>query len=55
MVKVYIWTEKAERRAQELNLEERKAGTIAYCGLKLLQGGQIAQSWLKSGYVEEAD
>lgn len=30
----YAWTEKAENRAKELGLEERKAEIEAYCGYK---------------------
>lgn len=49
---MYAWTEKAESRAREIGLEERKAGQPATCGYKEV-GGQIAQAWLKSGYIEK--
>lgn len=50
----YIYTEKAEKRAKELGLEERKAGTVAMLGYEPLQGRQIAEAWKKKGYVVEA-
>lgn len=49
---MYIWTEKAEARAKELGLEERKVGQLATCGYDEVYG-QTAQAWLKSGYIEE--
>lgn len=54
-MKKYVYTEKAEKRAKELGLEERKAGTVAMFGYKPLQGGIIAEAWKKKGYVEEID
>jgi hypothetical protein len=48
---MYIWTEKAETRAQELNLEARPAGQPATCGNEPVTG-QIAQAWLKKGYIK---
>lgn len=49
----YIYTEKAEKLAKELGLEERKAGTIAMLGNKPLEGGDTAEAWKKKGYVVE--
>ncbi|WP_312694098.1 hypothetical protein [Caproiciproducens sp.] len=50
----FVWTEKAEARAQKLGLDERKAGTVAHIGKEILTDGQTAQAWLKDGYVQEA-
>ncbi len=50
----YIYTEKAEKEAKKLGLEERKAGTIARFGHQPLQGGSIAVAWKKKGYIIEA-
>lgn len=52
-MKRFIWTEKAEKRAKELGLEERKAKTVAMFGLKPLQDGPIAMVWEKHGFVIE--
>lgn len=50
---IWVWTRKAELRAKELGLEERKEGTPAYIGKDLL--GQYAPSrWIELGYVKEA-
>ena len=49
---MYIWTNKAESKAQELNLEAHQAGQLATCAGKLVNG-QIAQAWLKMGYIRE--
>lgn len=49
----YVYTEKAEKRAKELGLEERKAGTVAMFGHQPLTGGMIAQAWKKKGYIRE--
>lgn len=49
----YVFTEKAEKRAKELGLEERKAGSVAMFGHKPLTGGMIATAWKKKGYVLE--
>ena len=51
---MYVWTEKAERRAKECNLEERKAGTLAKFGGRDLIGPE-ARDWLEKGYVEWRD
>ncbi|MFQ9515305.1 MAG: hypothetical protein ACLRZ9_05705 [Eubacterium sp.] len=51
----YIYTEKAEKRAKELGLEERKAGTVAMFGGHPLQDGPIAMVWEKHGFVVEAN
>ena len=48
---MYYWTKKAEERARELGLEERKEGEIAYFGHKPLEGGMTAQAWERKGYV----
>ncbi len=53
-MKKYVFTEKAEKRAKELGLEERKAGAVAMFGGKPLDGGVIATAWKKRGYVIEA-
>lgn len=48
----WVWTKKAEDRAKELGLEERKEGTPAYMGY--LQLGMLApESWVIKGYVRE--
>lgn len=52
-MKKYIYTEKAEKRANELGLEERKAGTVAMFGGKPLKDGLTATAWEKKGYVKE--
>jgi len=49
---MYIWTNKAETKARELKLEARQAEQPATCGDQLVNG-QIAQAWLKMGYVKE--
>lgn len=49
----YLWTEKAEKRAKELGLEERKAGTVAMFGYEPLKGGMTATAWKKKGYIVE--
>lgn len=54
-MKRYIYTEKAENRAKELRLEERKAGTVAMIGGRPLQDGPIAMMWEKHGYVIETN
>lgn len=50
----YIYTEKGEKRAKELGLEERKAGTTAMLGHEPLQDGITAQAWKEKGYVARA-
>ena len=52
-MRTLIYTEKAEKRAEALGLEERKAGTVVMIGHKPLQGGMTAQAWKKKGYVIE--
>lgn len=52
-MKKYVFTEKAEKRAKELGLEERKAGMVAMFGGKPLDSGAIATAWKKRGYVIE--
>lgn len=52
-MKKYVYTKKAESRAKELGLEERKAGAPAMFGRKPLQGGPTAEAWKKKGYVVE--
>lgn len=47
----YVYTPLAERKAAELGLEPRKAGSIAYFGHEPLESGPIAQAWIKKGYV----
>lgn len=49
----FVYTEKAEQRAKELGLEERKAGTTAMYGVKPLRDGDTARAWKKKGYVKE--
>lgn len=49
---MYIYTEKAEKRAEELGLEPRRAGTVAMCG-SILLSGMIGKAWEKKGYVYE--
>ena len=55
MKKHYVYTEKAERRAKELGLDERKVVAIACLGYEPLTDGMIARAWLKKGYIKEAD
>lgn len=50
---MYVWTKKAEEVAKEMGLEPRKAGDTAKCGKDPLSG-QIAQTWLKNGYIKTA-
>lgn len=50
---MYVWTKKAEKRAEELGLETRKAGDIAMCGYSPVSG-LTAMAWLESGYIESA-
>ena len=52
-MKKYIWTAKAEIRARELGLEERKEGMPAVCGYGIV-GGQTAQAWPRMWYIQEA-
>lgn len=52
-MKKYVYTEKAEKRAKELGLEERKAGAVAMLGGKPLESGITATKWKKRGYVVE--
>lgn len=49
----YIWTVKAEQRAKELGLEERKAEHEANCGNEPVSG-QISIAWLNKGYIKGA-
>lgn len=51
----YVYTKKAELRAKELELEERKEGTTAMYGYKPLEGGPIANAWLAKGYIRKSD
>jgi len=49
---IWVWTTKAEQRAKELNLEERKENIPAWLGYELL--GQYApKEWVNKGYVKE--
>lgn len=50
-MKKYVWTTKAELEAKNRGLEKRRAGAIATCGYGYVSG-QIAQAWLKIGYIE---
>ena len=49
---MYIYTKKAEKKAKELGLEPRKAGTVAMYGSVPLSG-MIGKAWEKKGYVYE--
>lgn len=49
---IYVYTEKAENRAKELGLEERKAGSPATCGYDPVRG-MTAKAWKEKGYIEE--
>lgn len=53
-MKKYYYTDKAEKRAKELGLEERKAGTVAMFGHMPLQDGMTAEAWKKKGYIVES-
>lgn len=49
---IWVWTAKAEEKAKELNLEERKENIPAWLGYSLL--GQYApKKWVEIGYVKE--
>jgi hypothetical protein len=53
-VKEYVYTKKAEVKAKELGLNERKEGAIAHCGytpVRLL--GLLKTAWLEKGYIRE--
>lgn len=47
----FIYTNKAEQRAKDMNLEPRTAGTIACFGGKPLRSGVVANAWLRLGYI----
>lgn len=49
---MYIYTEKAQKRAEEIGVEPRRIGTVAMCGWKAVDG-LTAKSWEKKGYVYE--
>ncbi|MGE5327994.1 MAG: hypothetical protein ACM3KR_00600 [Deltaproteobacteria bacterium] len=55
MIKSYVWTKKAEERAKELGLEERKEGESAICGSRGMIDGGTAIAWLELGYIREAE
>ena len=52
---MFIYTEKAEKRAKDLHLEPRKAGTQARLGHEPLKDGPTARAWVKRGYVVAVD
>ena len=56
-MKIYVYTKKGEERARALNLDERKAGEMAFCGYTPLHecGDDTAKGWLARGYVEEKE
>ena len=45
---MYVWTKKAEKRAEELGLEPRKAGDIAMFGYSPVSG-LTEMAWLEKG------
>ena len=49
---MYIYTEKVQKRAEEIGVEPRRTGTVAMCGWKAVDG-LIAKSWEKKDYVYE--
>jgi len=49
----YKWTKKAETRARELGLDDRKAGMSAHYAGKDGVGGMIAAAWIEAGLIEE--
>lgn len=51
-MKIYVYTTKAEKRAEEIGVEPRRAGTIAMCGWKAVSG-MTAMAWKKKGYIYE--
>lgn len=51
---MYIYTEKAQRRAEEIGVEPRRAGTIAMCGWRAVSG-LVALAWKEKGYIYECD
>ena len=53
-MKHYVYTAKAEQRANELGLDNRKEGALATCGHDPISG-TIAQAWLSKGYIKEVE
>lgn len=53
-MKIYVYTTKAEKRAEEIGVEPRRAGTIALCGWKPVDG-LIASAWVRKGYIYEVE
>lgn len=51
---MYIYTEKAQRRAEEIGVEPRRAGTVAMCGWEAVDG-LIAEAWENKGYIYKVD
>ena len=51
---MYVWTEKAEELAKKRRQAERKAGTEATWGGRLI-GAAEAMSWIQLGLVEWKD
>lgn len=49
----YVYTKKGEKIAKELGLDERKAGTVAMFGGKILKSGLTAKAWKEKGYIIE--
>ena len=51
----YVYTDKAEARARELGLDERRAGDKAMLGNRPLDDAprDIREAWIARGYVEE--
>lgn len=54
---IFIWTKKAEERAKELNLEERKEGKIAHIAFEKFIYPQKTppKLWIEKGYVKEIE
>jgi hypothetical protein len=53
-MKKYVWTEKAEARANELGLEKRLIGQPAtYAGGTIT--GMVKAAWVELGWIREAD
>jgi len=50
---IWVWTAKAEEKAKELNLEERKENIPAWLGHSLL-GHFSPKAWVDKDYVKES-
>ena len=51
---MYIYTDKGQRRAEEIGVEPRRSGTVAMCGWQAVDG-LIALAWMKKGYIYKVE